>query len=68
MNDSSGSGRDLAFSGLIAVKPPLEFRFPEAALSHWVQPTHCGQLQGIPSIDRYTPACRFRPPVPITIS
>jgi formyltetrahydrofolate synthetase len=30
----SGSGRELPLSEFIAVKPPLEFRFPEAALRH----------------------------------
>ena len=29
-----GSGRELPLSEFITVKPPLEFRFPEAALRH----------------------------------
>jgi hypothetical protein len=29
-----GSGRELALSELIAVKPPLKFRFLEAAIRH----------------------------------
>ena len=29
-----GSGRELPLSEFIAVNPPLEFRFPEAALRH----------------------------------
>lgn len=31
---SSGLGRELPLSKLIAVKLPLEFRFPEAVLHH----------------------------------
>lgn len=32
--DSLGSGGEIPLSEFIAAKPPLEFRFPEAALRH----------------------------------
>jgi len=40
---SRGSGRELALSELIAVKPPLKFRFLEAAGSQRVFRAHSGQ-------------------------
>ncbi len=36
---SNGSRRELPLSKFISVKPPLEFRFPEAAIRQCVQPT-----------------------------
>lgn len=41
----NGSERELALSSFIAVKPPLEFGFPEADLGHWVLATQSGNWQ-----------------------
>lgn len=40
---SDGSGREVPSSKLIAVKLPLGFRFPEAALGYRVQTTQNGR-------------------------
>ena len=41
---SFGSGRELPLPELIAVKPPLVFRFLKAAIAYGVQPTLNGPM------------------------
>ena len=60
--DCNGSGRELPLSKFIAVKPPLEFCFPEAAIHHRVLTTLGGSCSTVKAAAQLL-AQEYPPPI-----